>query len=310
MLSSEKDKLLKMEDFLKGFVVGQDHALHMVSQAVRRARAGISDKDKPIGSFLFLGPTGVGKTELTKALAMFLFNDKKAILRIDMSEYMEKHSVARLIGSPPGYVGYEEGGKLTETVRRRPYQVILFDEVEKAHPDVFNVLLQVLDEGRLTDGQGRTIDFKNTVILLTSNLGSELISSLPHTKDVNEIKDEIMVYVKRAFKPEFINRLDEIILFNKLKKENMAAIVDIQLGKLQEMLAEKDIILELTPKLKAWLAEEGYDEIYGARPLKRVIQNSVQNYIAEKIIAGEIGPKSKMLLDFDNGEIITVNIPV
>ena len=310
MLSSEKDKLLKMEDFLKGFVVGQDHALHIVSQAVRRARAGISDKDKPIGSFLFLGPTGVGKTELTKALAMFLFNDKKAILRIDMSEYMEKHSVARLIGSPPGYVGYEEGGKLTETVRRRPYQVILFDEVEKAHPDVFNVLLQVLDEGRLTDGQGRTIDFKNTVIILTSNLGSELISSLPHTKDVNEIKDEIMVYVKRAFKPEFINRLDEIILFNKLKKENMASIVDIQVGKLQEILSAKDIILELTPKLKAWLAEEGYDEIYGARPLKRVIQNSVQNYIAEKIIAGEIGPKSKIMLDFNNGEIITANIHV
>ncbi|WPX96217.1 ATP-dependent chaperone ClpB [Candidatus Bandiella euplotis] len=304
MLSSEKDKLLKMEDFLKSYVVGQDHALHIVSQAVRRSRAGISDKDKPIGSFLFLGPTGVGKTELTKALTMFLFNDSKAILRIDMSEYMEKHSVSRLIGSPPGYVGYEEGGKLTETVRRRPYQVILFDEVEKAHPDVFNILLQVLDEGRLTDGQGRTVDFKNTVIILTSNLGSELISSLPPTKDVNEIKDEIMVHVRRAFKHEFINRLDEIILFNKLKKENMAAIVDIQVKRLQELLAEKDITLELTPKLKTWLAEEGYDEIYGARPLKRVIQNSIQNYMAEQIIAGEINPKSKVILDFEQGEII------
>ncbi len=306
MLASEKDKLLKMEVFLRQFVVGQDHALEIISKAVRRSRAGISDKDKPIGSFLFIGPTGVGKTELTKALATFLFNDKKAILRIDMSEYMEKHSVARLIGSPPGYVGYEEGGKLTETVRRRPYQVILFDEVEKAHPDVFNILLQVLDEGRLTDGQGRTVDFKNTLIILTSNLGSQLISSLPADKDVNEIKDEIMVFVRESFKPEFINRLDEIILFNKLKKENMADIVNIQLEKLKNLLNEKNISIEVTPKLKLWLADKGFDEIYGARPLKRVIQNNIQNYIAEKLISGEIIPKDNIILDLQNEQITSI----
>ncbi len=306
MLASEKDKLLKMEDFLRTFVVGQDHALEIISKAVRRSRAGISDKDKPIGSFLFIGPTGVGKTELTKALATFLFNDKKAILRIDMSEYMEKHSVARLIGSPPGYVGYEEGGKLTETVRRRPYQVILFDEVEKAHPDVFNILLQVLDEGRLTDGQGRTVDFKNTLIILTSNLGSQLISSLPSDKDVNEIKDEIMLYVKESFKPEFINRLDEIILFNKLKKDNMADIVNIQLEKLKNLLNEKNISIEVTPKLKLWLADKGFDEIYGARPLKRVIQNNIQNYVAEKLISGEIIPKDNIVLDLQDEQIVSI----
>ena len=306
MLASEKDKLLKMEDFLRTFVVGQDHALEIISKAVRRSRAGIADKDKPIGSFLFIGPTGVGKTELTKALATFLFNDKKAILRIDMSEYMEKHSVARLIGSPPGYVGYEEGGKLTETVRRRPYQVILFDEVEKAHPDVFNILLQVLDEGRLTDGQGRTVDFKNTLIILTSNLGSQLISSLPADKDVNEIKDEIMVFVRESFKPEFINRLDEIILFNKLKKENMADIVDIQLERLKDLLSEKNISIEVTPKLKLWLADKGFDEVYGARPLKRVIQNNIQNFIAEKLILGEIIPKDNIILNLQDGEIVSI----
>ncbi len=306
MLASEKDKLLKMENFLRTFVVGQDHALEIISKAVRRSRAGISDKDKPIGSFLFIGPTGVGKTELTKALATFLFNDKKAILRIDMSEYMEKHSVSRLIGSPPGYVGYEEGGKLTETVRRRPYQVILFDEVEKAHPDVFNILLQVLDEGRLTDGQGRTVDFKNTLIILTSNLGSQLISSLPSDKDVNEIKDEIMAYVKESFKPEFINRLDEIILFNKLKKDNMADIVNIQLEKLKNLLTEKNISIEVTTKLKLWLADKGFDEIYGARPLKRVIQNNIQNYIAEKLISGEIIPKDKIILDLQNEQVTSI----
>ncbi|WP_236870376.1 ATP-dependent chaperone ClpB [Candidatus Bandiella numerosa] len=306
MLASEKDKLLKMEDFLRTFVVGQDHVLEIISKAVRRSRAGIADKDKPIGSFLFIGPTGVGKTELTKALATFLFNDKKAILRIDMSEYMEKHSVARLIGSPPGYVGYEEGGKLTETVRRRPYQVILFDEVEKAHPDVFNILLQVLDEGRLTDGQGRTVDFKNTLIILTSNLGSQLISSLPADKDVNEIQDEIMVFVRESFKPEFINRLDEIILFNKLKKENMADIVDIQLERLKDLLSEKNISIEVTPKLKLWLADKGFDEVYGARPLKRVIQNKIQNFIAEKLISGEVIPKDNIILDLQDGEIVII----
>lgn len=303
MLASEKDKLLKMEDFLRTFVVGQDHALEIISKAVRRSRAGISDKDKPIGSFLFIGPTGVGKTELTKALAIFLFNDKKAILRIDMSEYMEKHSVARLIGSPPGYVGYEEGGKLTEIVRRRPYQVILFDEIEKAHPDVFNVLLQVLDEGRLTDGHGRTVDFKNTLLILTSNLGSQLISSLPSDKDVSEIKDKIMVFVRESFKPEFINRLDEIILFNKLKKENMANIVNIQLEKLKSVLNERDIAIDVRPKLKSWLADKGFDETYGARPVKRVIQNNVQNFIAEKIILGEIIPKDNIILDLQDGQI-------
>ncbi len=306
MLTSEKDKLLKMEDYLKKFVVGQDHALEVVSKAVRRSRAGISDKEKPIGSFLFLGPTGVGKTELTKALAIFLFNDKKAILRIDMSEYMEKHSVARLIGSPPGYVGYEEGGKLTETVRRRPYQVILFDEIEKAHPDVFNILLQVLDEGRLTDGQGRTVDFKNTLIILTSNIGSDLISSLPGDKNVNEIRDEIMVNVRKSFKPEFINRLDEILLFNKLKKENMVDIIDIQLKKLSEMLIDKKISIQITSKLKEWLVNQGFDPIYGARPLKRVVQNNIQNLIAEKLISGEIVPKDKLTLDLQSNKVVYV----
>ena len=306
MLTSEKDKLLKMEDYLREFVIGQDHALEVVSQAVRRSRAGIADKEKPIGSFLFLGPTGVGKTELTKALAMFLFNDKKAILRIDMSEYMEKHSVARLIGSPPGYVGYEEGGKLTETVRRRPYQVILFDEIEKAHPDVFNVLLQVLDEGRLTDGQGRTVDFKNTLIILTSNIGSNLISSLPSDKNISDVRDEIMVHVKESFKPEFINRLDEIVLFNKLKKDNMSGIVDIQLKKLYDTLGDKDISIQITSSLKRWLANQGFDSVYGARPLKRVIQNNVQNLIAEKLISGEIIPKDKLTLDLQNSKVVCI----
>lgn len=288
MLEGEREKLINMEDHLREYVVGQDHALTVVSNAVRRSRAGLADTDKPIGSFLFLGPTGVGKTELTKALAQFLFDDRKAILRIDMSEYMEKHSVARLIGAPPGYVGYDEGGVLTEAVRRRPYQVILFDEVEKAHPDVFNILLQVLDEGRLTDGQGRTIDFKNTLIILTSNLGSEYIAALSDKDLVDKAQEQVMKIVRSSFKPEFLNRLDEIVMFNRLKPENMDRIVEIQLGRLRELLASKNITIEFDAKSKKLLAEKGYDPTYGARPLKRVIQQQLQNLIAEKLLANEV----------------------
>jgi ATP-dependent Clp protease ATP-binding subunit ClpB len=288
MLEGEKEKLMKMEDHLREFVVGQDHALKIVSNAVRRARAGLADTEKPIGSFLFLGPTGVGKTELTKALAHFLFDDKKAILRIDMSEYMEKHSVARLVGAPPGYVGYDEGGVLTESVRRRPYQVILFDEVEKAHPDVFNILLQVLDEGRLTDRQGRTVNFKNTVIILTSNLGSEFIANLPEDTSVEQAKDKVMEVVKASFRPEFLNRLDEVILFNRLSRSSMGAIVDIQITRLQELLQDREIEIILDKKAKEFLANAGYDPIYGARPLKRVIQSELQNKLAEMFLSGEI----------------------
>ncbi len=288
MLEGEREKLVKMEDHLREFVVGQDHALKSISDAVRRSRAGLADHDKPIGSFLFLGPTGVGKTELTKALAHFLFDDKKAIVRIDMSEYMEKHSVARLIGAPPGYVGYDEGGVLTETVRRRPYQVILFDEIEKAHPDVFNVLLQVLDEGRLTDGQGRTVDFKNTVIILTSNLGAEYIAKLPDGAKVEEARKDVMDIVRASFKPEFLNRLDEIILFNRLEHKHMDSIVEIQIARLTEMLKDRGFIISLDKKAKTLLANKGYDPVYGARPLKRVIQQELQNALAEKILKGEI----------------------
>ncbi|MFI4984097.1 MAG: ATP-dependent chaperone ClpB [Rickettsiales bacterium] len=288
MLEGEREKLIKMEDHLREHVVGQDHALVVVSNAVRRSRAGLADMDKPIGSFLFLGPTGVGKTELTKALAQFLFDDRKAILRVDMSEYMEKHSVARLIGAPPGYVGYDEGGVLTEAVRRRPYQIILFDEIEKAHPDVFNILLQVLDEGRLTDGQGRTIDFKNTMIILTSNLGSEYIAALSDKDPVDKAKEQVMKIVRSSFKPEFLNRLDEIVMFNRLKPENMERIVDIQLERLRGLLAARNITIEFDAKSKKLLAEKGYDPIYGARPLKRVIQQELQNLIAEKLLANEV----------------------
>ena len=289
MLEGEKEKLLHMEQTLGETVVGQDAAISAVSKAVRRSRSGLSDNEKPIGSFLFLGPTGVGKTELCKSLAQFLFDDKKAILRIDMSEYMEKHAVARLIGAPPGYVGYEQGGVITEAVRRRPYQVILFDEVEKAHPDVFNVLLQVLDEGRLTDGQGKTVDFKNTIIILTSNLGSEIIAKY-NSKVANDIdlNKEVMEVVRRSFKPEFINRLDEIVIFNSLKEEHMIGIVEVQLRRLIDMLKEKDISLSVDDKAKAHLAKLGFDAVYGARPLKRVIQNELQNRLAEMILGGEI----------------------
>ena len=288
MLEGERGKLLHMEEALKARVVGQDEAIAAVSQAVRRARAGLQDPNRPMGSFLFLGPTGVGKTELTKALAAFLFDDERAMVRIDMSEYMERHSVARLIGAPPGYVGYEEGGSLTEAVRRRPYQVILFDEVEKAHPDVFNVLLQVLDDGRLTDGQGRTVDFRNTLIVLTSNLGSEYLATLPESATVDAVRAQVMETVRATFRPEFLNRLDEILLFRRLSREDMVGIVDIQLRQLQKLLDERKVSLQIDAEAKKWLADAGYDPVYGARPLKRVIQRELQNPLAEKILAGEI----------------------
>jgi ATP-dependent Clp protease ATP-binding subunit ClpB len=288
MLAGEREKLLKMEEALRRRVIGQDEAIAAVAEAVRRARAGLQDPNRPIGSFLFLGPTGVGKTELTKALAEFLFNDDQAMVRIDMSEYMEKHSVARLIGAPPGYVGYEEGGALTEAVRRRPYQVILFDEVEKAHPDVFNVLLQVLDDGRLTDGQGRTVDFKNTIIVLTSNLGSEILASQPEGQDTAAVRDQVMEVVRSAFRPEFLNRLDDILLFHRLTRAHMVGIVAVQLERLKKMLADRKITLDLDPAAIAWLGEAGYDPVYGARPLKRVIQRELQNPLATLLLEGKI----------------------
>jgi ATP-dependent Clp protease ATP-binding subunit ClpB len=288
MLSGEREKLLHMEDNLRRRVVGQDEAIIAVSNAIRRARAGLQDPNRPLGSFLFLGPTGVGKTELTRALAEFLFDDESAMVRIDMSEYMEKHSVARLIGAPPGYVGYDEGGSLTEAVRRRPYQVILFDEVEKAHPDVFNVLLQVLDDGRLTDGQGRTVDFRNTLIVLTSNLGSEALASLPEGADVERARGAVMEAVRAAFRPEFLNRLDEILLFRRLSRDDMKGIVEIQLERLRKLLADRKIILEVDAAASAWLANAGYDPVYGARPLKRVIQRELQNPLAQQILEGHI----------------------
>ncbi|HTI86967.1 MAG TPA: ATP-dependent chaperone ClpB [Alphaproteobacteria bacterium] len=288
MLEGERDKLLNMEINLAKRVVGQDEGVTAVSEAVRRARAGLQDPNRPIGSFLFLGPTGVGKTELCKALAEFLFDDESALLRVDMSEYMEKHAVARLIGAPPGYVGYEEGGSLTEAVRRRPYQVILFDEVEKAHPDVFNVLLQVLDDGRLTDGQGRTVDFRNTLIVLTSNLGSDILAGLSEKADVEKVRDKVMDVVKDAFRPEFLNRLDEILLFRRLSRGDMARIVDIQLKHLESLLETRHMHLQLDDAAKSWLADAGYDPVYGARPLKRTIQRNLQNPLATLILEGRI----------------------
>ncbi len=288
MLEGEREKLLKMEEEIGKRVIGQKQAVTAVANSVRRARAGLNDPNRPLGSFLFLGPTGVGKTELTKALAEYLFDDEHAMVRIDMSEFMEKHSVARLIGAPPGYVGYDEGGVLTEAVRRKPYQVILFDEVEKAHPDVFNVLLQVLDDGVLTDGQGRTVDFKQTLIILTSNLGSQALSELPEGSDASEAKDQVMEAVRAHFRPEFLNRLDEIVIFDRLKREDMTGIVDIQLGQLAKRLATRKITLEVDEAAKKWLADKGYDPVYGARPLKRVIQHYLQDPLAEKLLAGEI----------------------
>ena len=288
MLEGEREKLLRMEESIARRVVGQEEAVTAVSTAVRRARAGLQDPNRPIGSFMFLGPTGVGKTELTKALASFLFDDETALVRLDMSEYMEKHSVARLIGAPPGYVGYDEGGALTEAVRRRPYQVVLFDEIEKAHPDVFNVLLQVLDDGRLTDGQGRTVDFRNTLIIMTSNLGSEYLVNQPESQDTDAVRDEVMAVVRGHFRPEFLNRVDEIILFHRLKRSEMGAIVDIQLARLQKLLEERKLTLTLDPDARAWLANKGYDPAYGARPLKRVIQKHVQDPLAELILSGQV----------------------
>ncbi len=294
MLTSEKQKLLKLEEILSARVVGQGRAIRAVADAIRRNRAGISDVNKPFGTFIFIGPTGVGKTELAKTLAVYLFNDEKALKRIDMSEYMEKHTVSRLIGAPPGYVGYEEGGQLTEAVRRRPYSVILFDEIEKAHPDVFNVLLQVLDEGRLTDGQGRVVDFRNSIIIMTSNLGSELIQKAAKVEDVSDAIAELM---KVTFKPEFLNRIDEVITFNRLGKDDILKIVHIQLAQLKERLKEQKLDIKLTKQAIEYLAELGYDPLFGARPLKRVIQNKVQNAVAKQILAGELKEGDTVIIE-------------
>jgi ATP-dependent Clp protease ATP-binding subunit ClpB len=303
MLEGEREKLIHMEEKLRQRVVGQDAAVAAVADAVRRARAGLQDPNRPIGSFLFLGPTGVGKTELCKALAEFLFDDEQAMIRIDMSEYMERHAVARLIGAPPGYVGYEEGGALTEAVRRRPYQVILFDEVEKAHSDVFNILLQVLDDGRLTDGQGRTVDFRNTLIVLTSNLGAEYLAALMEGQPAEAAREQVMEVVRRAFRPEFLNRLDEIILFNRLGRNDMKRIVDIQLKHLQKLLDERKIALEVDDKAKTWLANTGYDPVYGARPLKRVIQRQLQNPLAKMLLSGAIADGETVRATVKDGEL-------
>jgi ATP-dependent Clp protease ATP-binding subunit ClpB len=290
MLESEKDKLLKMEQFLEQRVVGQHEALEIVSNAIRRSRAGLADPNRPNGSFLFLGPTGVGKTELTKALAAFLFDTEEAMVRIDMSEFMEKHSVARLIGAPPGYVGYEEGGYLTEAVRRKPYSVVLLDEVEKAHPDVFNVLLQVLDDGRLTDGQGRTVDFRNTVIIMTSNLASDQIRELAGAQNYARMKAAVMEIVGQHFRPEFINRIDDVVVFHPLEAEHIRKIVDIQLGYLHKRLGDREISLVLDASARDRLAQAGFDPVYGARPLKRAIQQQLENPLAQRILRGDFGP--------------------
>jgi ATP-dependent Clp protease ATP-binding subunit ClpB len=310
MLEGERDKLLKMEDAISKRVVGQKEAVVAVSTAVRRSRAGLQDPNRPIGSFMFLGPTGVGKTELTKALAQFLFDDEHALVRMDMSEYMEKHSVARLIGAPPGYVGYEEGGALTEAVRRRPYQVVLFDEIEKAHPDVFNVLLQVLDDGRLTDGQGRTVDFKNTLIILTSNIGAEFLVNQKEGEDTEAVRDDVMEMVKAKFRPEFLNRLDEIILFHRLQRADMGRIVDIQMGRLTKLLSDRKITIELDDAARAWLANRGYDPAYGARPLKRVIQRHVQDPLAEQILAGGVKDGDRVRVSVRDGTLTINGWPV
>lgn len=302
MLEGERDKLLQMEEQIGRRVIGQEEAVSAVSNAVRRSRAGLQDPNRPIGSFLFLGPTGVGKTELTKALAEFMFDDETSMVRVDMSEYMEKHSVARLIGAPPGYVGYEQGGALTEAVRRRPYQVILFDEVEKAHPDVFNVLLQVLDDGRLTDGQGRTVDFRNTLIVMTSNLGSDVLAAQTDGADPDEVREDVMVVVRSAFRPEFLNRLDEMLLFHRLSQNQMGAIVDIQVSRLAARLADRDIVLDVDSAAAEWLGQQGYDPVYGARPLKRVIQRQLENNMATMVLSGDIrdGETVKVSVDGDH----------
>ena len=306
MLEGERDKLLKMEDALAKRVIGQKEAVIAVSTAVRRARAGLQDPNRPIGSFMFLGPTGVGKTELTKALAGFMFDDDTSLVRIDMSEYMEKHSVARLIGAPPGYVGYEEGGALTEAVRRRPYQIVLFDEIEKAHPDVFNVLLQVLDDGRLTDGQGRTVDFKNTLIILTSNIGAQYLVEQKEGEDSDAVRDEVMSEVRSRFRPEFLNRLDEIILFHRLQRADMGKIVDIQMARLTKLLADRKITITLDEAARSWIANRGYDAAYGARPLKRVIQRHVQDPLAEQILSGGVKDGDPVAVSVRDG-VLTIN---
>jgi ATP-dependent Clp protease ATP-binding subunit ClpB len=304
MMQGERDRLLKMEDHLRKRVIGQDEAVSAVANAVRRARAGLQRRNQPIGTFLFLGPTGVGKTELAKALAEFLFDDEGAMVRIDMSEYMEKHAVSRLIGAPPGYVGYEEGGALTEAVRRRPYQVVLFDEVEKAHPDIFNILLQVFDDGRLTDGQGRVVDFSNTVLIMTSNLGSEYLAALKDGEQVEDARQSVMTVVRKSFRPEFLNRIDEILLFRRLSRDMMVHIVDIQLKGLEKMLAERQMTIELDDKARKFLAEQGYDPMYGARPLKRVIQRSLQNPLANLIIEGKILDGSHVAVGEQKGQLV------
>ena len=304
MLEGEQDKLLRMESVIHERVVGQEEAIEAVSSAIRRSRAGLADPDKPNGSFLFLGPTGVGKTELTKALAQFLFDTDEALIRIDMSEFMEKHSVARLIGAPPGYVGYEEGGYLTEAVRRRPYSVVLLDEIEKAHPDVFNILLQVLDDGRLTDGHGRTVDFRNTVVIMTSNLGSERIQEMAGDENYAAIKEAVLEVVGRHFRPEFLNRVDDMVVFHPLTQDEIGAIVEIQLQYLKRRLADRDMQLELTPEAVAKLAEAGYDPVYGARPLKRAIQQQVENPLAQEILQGNFAPGDTVTVDLADGEIV------
>jgi ATP-dependent Clp protease ATP-binding subunit ClpB len=310
MLESERERLTRLEQELGRRVVGQQTAVTAVANAVRRSRAGLQDVNRPLGSFIFLGPTGVGKTETARALAEYLFDDERAMVRLDMSEYMEKHSVARLIGAPPGYVGYDEGGALTEAVRRRPYQVILFDEIEKAHPDVFNVLLQVLDDGRLTDGQGRTVDFRNTLIVLTSNLGGEALASLPEGADVGEAREAVMEAVRAAFRPEFLNRLDEILLFRRLSRADMTGIVDIQLKHLAKLLADRKIALDIDQSAKVWLAETGYDPVYGARPLKRVIQRELQNPLAEQILQGRIADGQTVRISAGEGGLVIGAEPV
>ena len=303
MMEGEREKLLQMEALIGARVIGQEDAVKAISAAVRRSRAGLQDPNRPLGSFLFLGPTGVGKTELTKALAEFLFDDSHAMVRIDMSEYMEKHAVARLIGAPPGYVGYEEGGVLTEAVRRRPYQVVLFDEVEKAHSDVFNILLQVLDDGRLTDGQGRTVDFTNTLIILTSNLGSQYLASLGEDENPPNVEAQVMEVVRSHFRPEFLNRLDEIILFHRLSASHMGPIVDIQIKRLQQLLEDRKIRVELTDGARAWLGRVGYDPVYGARPLKRAVQKYLQNPLADALLAGKIQDGQTVCVQEGDGQL-------
>ncbi|HYY55284.1 MAG TPA: AAA family ATPase, partial [Candidatus Dormibacteraeota bacterium] len=302
LLEGEMDKLLKMETHLHQRVVGQDEAIEAVANAVRRSRAGLQDPNRPIGTFLFLGPTGVGKTLLARALAEFLFNDEKAMVRLDMSEYMEKHTVARLIGAPPGYVGYEEGGQLTEAVRRRPYTVILFDEIEKAHQDVFNVLLQVMDEGRLTDGQGRTVDFRNTVLIMTSNIGSHFIQELTHNEQL--LRQRVMELVRQTFRPEFLNRIDEIVIFHGLSDAQIAEVVDKEMAALAKRLAEKKIAITLTPGAKAVLANEGFDPVYGARPIRRVLQRRVLDPLATSILRGEFHEGERVIVDERGGDIV------